>query len=154
MTSKASDPAHKYATRNPTCLYKFTCNFCGKETTGGVFRAKEHLIGGRRNAKSCPKVPSEVKKEIEEYMAGRKQARKDQKIPFENLRSDSEDLKEIEVLLQKSVKKTSYTSTSIQHIKGPLNLWLPCWGLILKNIVQKLKKQKRSDENYTVRIED
>ncbi|WOH11919.1 hypothetical protein DCAR_0831415 [Daucus carota subsp. sativus] len=54
----------------------------------------------------CPKVPSEVKKEIEEYMAGKKHAKED-KIPFENQGSDSEeDLEEIEIL-QKSLKKTS-----------------------------------------------
>ncbi|XP_074329778.1 uncharacterized protein LOC141667260 [Apium graveolens] len=150
MTSKAIDPAHKYATRNPTCLYKFTCNFCGKETTGGVFRAKEHLIGGRRNAKSCPKVPSEVKKEIEEYMAGKKHAKEDEKITFENLGSDSEeDLGEIEIL-QKSLKKTSGTSTSNQKMKGPLDLLLRPHP---EKMVKKRKGQTRLDENDAVKKE-
>ena len=150
MTSKAIDPAHKYATRNPTCSYKFTCNFCGKETTGGVFRAKEHFIGDRRNAKSCPKVPSEVKKVIEEYMAGEKHAKEDEKIPFENLGSDSEeDLEEIEIL-QKSLKKTSGTSTSNQKMKGPLDLLLRPHP---EKMVQKRKGQTRLDENDAVKKE-
>ena len=68
-------------------------------------------------------------------MAGKKQAKEDQKIPIENIRSDFEDIEEIEIL-QRSVKKTSGSSTSKQQIKGPLNLMLRPYP---ETVVQKLK---------------
>lgn len=88
-----------------------------------------------------------MKKEIEEYMADKKQGKEDQKMPFEILGSDSEDLEEMEIL-QKSVKKTSGpgTSTLKQQKKGPLDL-------LLRSLVQKRKGQTRLDENDAIRKE-
>ncbi|KAF2309358.1 hypothetical protein GH714_001722 [Hevea brasiliensis] len=42
--------------------------FCSKVTKGGIFRAKQHLVGGFRNATMCKKCPTHVREELQEYM--------------------------------------------------------------------------------------
>ncbi|KAK6158067.1 hypothetical protein DH2020_005381 [Rehmannia glutinosa] len=37
-------------------------------TKGGIYRAKQHLVGGHRNAKICPKCPDHVREEINDHM--------------------------------------------------------------------------------------
>ncbi|KAL6535714.1 hypothetical protein OROHE_012558 [Orobanche hederae] len=63
------DVAWKYARAlSEGSSVRLCCNFCGKVTTGGVFRMKEHLAGGKRNATSCKKVTEEVRKEVADFM--------------------------------------------------------------------------------------
>nr|XP_009789718.1 PREDICTED: uncharacterized protein LOC104237297 [Nicotiana sylvestris] len=55
------DPSWKYNyLKDPNDTTRVTCNFCGKTTTGGINRAKQHLIGNFRNAAKCTKCPEEV----------------------------------------------------------------------------------------------
>ena len=51
------------------------CKFCRKVTKCGIFRAKQHLVGGFKNTKTCPKYPPSVKQEIGEYMQKKKNGR-------------------------------------------------------------------------------
>jgi len=67
-SSKSLDPGRKYGTQDPTNRNDFFCNFCGVRITGGVFRLKQHPVGGHRNALACQKVPGHVRKEIQNYM--------------------------------------------------------------------------------------
>ncbi|KAL6545254.1 hypothetical protein OROGR_009128 [Orobanche gracilis] len=53
------DVAWKYRALSEGSSVRLCCNFCGKVTTGGVFRMKEHLVGGKRNATACTKVTEE-----------------------------------------------------------------------------------------------
>ena len=67
--SSRKDPAWKYAHLvDPSNTNDFACNFCGKVTKGGVYRVKQHLIGGFRTAKACLECPPDVRKEIKDYM--------------------------------------------------------------------------------------
>lgn len=76
--SKKKDPGWKYcflADKNNS--NKVTCKFCGKITTGGISRGKQHLIGNHRNSTKCPKCPPEVKKELLEYNTAKARIKKD-----------------------------------------------------------------------------
>lgn len=54
-----------------------TCNFCGKVTKGGIYRAKQHQVGNFKNAKNCKKCSQDVKDELPNYMYKRKSLRND-----------------------------------------------------------------------------
>ena len=56
---------------------KLKCNFCDKLLSGGVFRMKQHYVGGFRNSIICPRCPPEVREEMKDYMA-KKQSQKEQ----------------------------------------------------------------------------
>ena len=61
-SSGRKDPAWKYNTlSDPKDINSLKCNFSGKITKERVYQAKQHLVGGYRNAKVCPKCPSRVK---------------------------------------------------------------------------------------------
>ena len=69
--SKKKDPTWKHTILiNPPDTLKHKCPFCGKISTGGITRAKEHLIGTSRRRKNitlCNRVPDEVKEELKAY---------------------------------------------------------------------------------------
>ena len=55
---KKKDPGWKYARLpNEQDLNTIICIFCDKVTKGGIYRHKQHLVGGHRNAKKCTKCP-------------------------------------------------------------------------------------------------
>ncbi|KAJ9697130.1 hypothetical protein PVL29_009062 [Vitis rotundifolia] len=63
------DPGWKYARLiNEKDLNTIICIFCDKVTKGGIYRHKQHLVGGYRNAKKCRKCLEHVREEMEEYM--------------------------------------------------------------------------------------
>ncbi|XP_019226720.1 PREDICTED: uncharacterized protein LOC109208135 [Nicotiana attenuata] len=71
------DPGWKYNHLiDPNDTTRVTCNFCGKTTTGGINRAKQHLVGNFRNTTKCTKCPHEVREELKAYMEEKK-VRKD-----------------------------------------------------------------------------
>ncbi|KAL0461334.1 UNVERIFIED_CONTAM: hypothetical protein Slati_0021000 [Sesamum latifolium] len=75
--SKASnrkDPGWNYASLlDPNNTNSVKCNFCVKVHKGGITRRKQHLVGGFRSFKPCPKCPEYVRIEIREYLAKKKQ---------------------------------------------------------------------------------
>ena len=40
------------------------CIFCDKVTKEGIYRQKQHLVGGFRNSKKCTRCPEHVRKEM------------------------------------------------------------------------------------------
>nr|DAD29242.1 TPA_asm: hypothetical protein HUJ06_030710 [Nelumbo nucifera] len=63
------DPAWKYCSlQDPNNTNPVTCKFCGKVTNRGIYRAKEHIVGGRKNVKGSTKCPKEVREETLAYM--------------------------------------------------------------------------------------
>jgi len=114
--SGRKDPAWKYNTLpDPKDINSLKCNFCGKITKGGVYRAKQHLVGGYRNAKVCPKCPSHVKEEIREYMSKKLEEKNNSDVipDFDDidtlgLGDDDDD----EVVFERSVKRPVSSSSS------------------------------------------
>ena len=45
-----------------------TCILCGNEASGGIKRFKQHLAGGYGDTVLCPKVSTEIRKEMEAYL--------------------------------------------------------------------------------------
>ncbi|XP_052178007.1 uncharacterized protein LOC127791885 isoform X2 [Diospyros lotus] len=134
-SSGRKDPAWKYNTLpDPKDINCLKCNFCGKITKGGVYRAKQHLVGGYRNAKVCPKCPSHVKEEIREYMSKKLEEKNNSDVipdfdDIDTLGDDDDD----EVVFERGVKRPMSSSSSQgltmqqkkQRMKGPLDLLLP-----------------------------
>ena len=91
--SERKDPGWKYA-RLPheKDLNTIICIFCDKVTKGGIYRHKQHLVGGYRNAKKCTKCPVHVRQEIEDYMNGKKNQNDRLKMRNEDLYEDFEDI--------------------------------------------------------------
>ena len=59
------------------CLMKkdlntIICIFCDKVTKEDIYRHKQHLVGGYRNAKKCRKCQEYVREKMEEYMSSKK----------------------------------------------------------------------------------
>jgi len=75
-SSKSLNPGRKYRNQDPTNRNNFFCNFCGVRATGGVFRIKQHLVGGLRNTLACQKVLEHIRKEIQDYMDLKKESKK------------------------------------------------------------------------------
>ncbi|TYK16403.1 uncharacterized protein E5676_scaffold21G001980 [Cucumis melo var. makuwa] len=72
--SSKKDLAWKYGRlQNDQDINTFVCGFCSKVTKGGVYRLKQHLVGGYRNATACRKCPDHVKEEIKDYMSKKKE---------------------------------------------------------------------------------
>ncbi|XP_028085221.1 uncharacterized protein LOC114286269 [Camellia sinensis] len=169
--SGKKDPAWKYATMvNPENLSKFKCNFCGKEMNGGVFRVKQHLVGGYRNVIKCPRCPTEVSNEVADYMAKKKQLKDqlnlmpdfDEMVNEEDF-EDEDDVVEISphgkqpVPIQGSTRKTTSTSIQLKPKKprkiGPMDCFFTPEPEL---VVQKTKgkgKQIKIDENDPYRKE-
>ncbi|TXG48622.1 hypothetical protein EZV62_024497 [Acer yangbiense] len=49
------------------------CKFCNKVSKGGIYRGKQHLVGGFRNVTVCKKCPDVVREEIRDYMIKKKE---------------------------------------------------------------------------------
>ncbi|KAI7752799.1 hypothetical protein M8C21_021751, partial [Ambrosia artemisiifolia] len=67
-TCVSTDPARKYGTQDPTNRNNISCNYCGKVVKGGVFRLKQHFVGGFRNVTACLRCPDHVREEMRIYM--------------------------------------------------------------------------------------
>ena len=80
MASKlGKDPAWAYCTlTDPKNKNSVTCKFCGKVTSGGITRAKQHLAGGFRNTTACQSCPAHVREEIKK-LVDEKKSLKDQR---------------------------------------------------------------------------
>ena len=89
--SERKDPGWKYARLpNEQDLNTIIYIFCDKVTKGGIYRHKQHLVGGHRNAKKCMKCSVHVRQEMEDYMIGKK----NQKEQLKMINEDFEDIDE------------------------------------------------------------
>ncbi|GAB2286270.1 hypothetical protein Dimus_039755 [Dionaea muscipula] len=85
-TSSKKDPAWEHMTCvNPNSTNDLKCNWCGKVTKGGIFRAKQHLAGGYRNARGCPDCPEHVRNDIRDYMSKKEAERKEGEMQSQRL---------------------------------------------------------------------
>ncbi|RVW13610.1 hypothetical protein CK203_088822 [Vitis vinifera] len=83
------DPRWKYDRLvNEKDLNTIICIFCDKVTKGGIYRHKQHLVGGYRNAKKCRKCPEHVREEMEEYMSSKKNQKEQMNMGSEYVNED------------------------------------------------------------------
>ena len=68
--SGRKDPGWKYVRLvNEKDLNTIICIFGDKVTKWGIYRHKQHLVGGYRNAKKCRKCLEYVREEMKEYIS-------------------------------------------------------------------------------------
>ena len=68
---KTKDPGWKYAYwPNLSNKDEVACTLCGGSVRGGIKRLKKHLAGGFGDAKICPKVSTEIRKEMAVFFGG------------------------------------------------------------------------------------
>ena len=79
---------------NEQDLNTIVCIFCDKVTKGGIYRHKQHLVGGHRNAKKCTKCSIHVRQEMKDYMSGKKNQNEQLKMRNEDLFEDFEHIDE------------------------------------------------------------
>ncbi|XP_052208194.1 uncharacterized protein LOC127811998 [Diospyros lotus] len=126
-TTSKTDPAWNYFEADPNDRNTTTYKFCRKVTKCGIFRAKQHLVGGFRNTKSCPKCPLSVKEEIEEYMQKKKNNRDERNIAsldddlqFGEVYDDDDDEPLPQSRKRPNVSTGSGSGTgSVGSVKGP-----------------------------------
>lgn len=128
------DPAWKYAHLvNPQNPNKFKCNFCGKESSGGVYRVKQHLAGNYTSVITCPKCPAHVREEIREYMAKKKEEKNLMNMvpDFDEMPNDLEEDEDdiVEIVRKRSMASSSQSSTQATsrpkkpRQKGPMDVY-------------------------------
>ncbi|KAL6579819.1 hypothetical protein OROMI_007843 [Orobanche minor] len=124
------------------------CNLCGKVTKGGVFRMKEHLVGGKRNATKCPNATEEVRKEVLDFMNAKKQSKEVVDLnEFEVEDYDEDD----DVLMQPHGPQPSVcgstTSTlhKTQKMKGPMDVYFTPDPEVV--VMKRKGRQPKIDEN-------
>lgn len=123
--SSKKDPAWKYAhLADPTGKNKndIICNFCGKLTKGGICRAKQHIVGGFRNAKGCQKCPPHVREEIKDYMLRKVEEKKQGNLlpdfdDMEDYGVDEED--EIQMVGPRNKRSGGTSGSSMASSKAP-----------------------------------
>ncbi|KAL8557778.1 hypothetical protein ACS0TY_005034 [Phlomoides rotata] len=109
-TGTLKDLAWKYFTLvNPPKTCDVKCCFCSKVLKGGIFRGKQHLTGGHRNAASCKDVPANVRSEIKMYMDTKKLNKLEEarNILEENMYPEAED--------DEDVRQSTTTTNPLQN---------------------------------------
>ena len=70
---RSTDPGWKYAYwPELSNKDKIACLLCGGEVRGGIKRFKQHLAGGYGDAKICPQVSTEIRREMTAYLESNK----------------------------------------------------------------------------------
>ncbi|XP_059659240.1 uncharacterized protein LOC132306061 [Cornus florida] len=124
----SKDPAWNYCHLQNPQDRNATCNFCEKVMKGGIYRAKQHIVGGYRNVQACKKCPEHVKEEIREYMSKKKEEKE-----YTNLLPDFDDMDDqdeddVAIIDVKGKRVASGTGSNNiqskkQKQKGPIDLY-------------------------------
>ncbi|MCR2848065.1 hypothetical protein, partial [Heyndrickxia coagulans] len=72
-SNERRDPGWKHARLlDGKDVTKIVCIYCDKIMRGDIYRHKQHLVGGYRNAAKCKKCPEHVRVELEQYISDKK----------------------------------------------------------------------------------
>lgn len=131
------------------------CNFCKKVTKGGIYRAKQHIVGGFRNTKACLKCPSHVRTEIQDFMEKKMSAGNAEKQAFPDF-ADIDTFGEDEEMDDNGMKITGCGPSGVSkkpRTKGPMDIFFA--PNIEKNLQKKgqQKQMKQSTINETCKKE-
>ncbi|GKV52036.1 hypothetical protein SLEP1_g58643 [Rubroshorea leprosula] len=95
-TRKKEDPGWNYNRMEDPMnkRSRVICNFCGFPSSGGIYRAKQHQMGGFSAVKPCEKVPLEVKEKLWALYHQKLELneRKKQNEPDFNIGDDADDV--------------------------------------------------------------
>lgn len=105
--------------------------FCSKVTRGEIFRAKQYLVGGFRNANACLKIPPEVRAELQEAMTKMKARKMD---AFEanasndlgnySLEHDNDEVVTVGKRLNIGEREGNVGKKSKHNLKGLIDLYM------------------------------
>jgi len=115
------------------------CNLCGKITSGGIKRHKEHLAGTGGDATGCPKASTQLRREMLEYLEKNKR----------NIGQpdDDDDVVEVDAAtVQSSMASTTRPSSGTAAKKNKKAFAVKisskkCQGVATKSIVSMLRKK-------------
>ncbi|KAL8547685.1 hypothetical protein ACS0TY_007126 [Phlomoides rotata] len=128
-TSKfpSNDPGWKYFEMvYPGNKNNIKCKFCKNVYKGGIYRAKQHLAGGYRNASVCAKVPALVAQEIKDFMDKKKTATVNPAPPF-NPSGNFEDMIYLDNEMHQPTPNDSSTATPTSNKRqrqGPMDAFI------------------------------
>ncbi|XP_039118761.1 uncharacterized protein LOC120254803 [Dioscorea cayenensis subsp. rotundata] len=131
-SSGKSDPCWKYVQCiNPNNKNDLKCNFCDKVTKGGIFRAKQHIVGGFRNTTICQRCPPPMREEIQSFMINKVNASKmfegnfpDNIIEVDAFGGDEEDEDEKTIMMSSHQGSSkNLNAKKRQRQKGPIDLY-------------------------------
>ena len=70
------------------------CIFCDIVIQGGIYRHRQHFVGGHTNVKKCTKCLVHVRQEMEDYMIGKNNQKEQLKMRNEDFYEYFEDIDE------------------------------------------------------------
>ncbi|KAD4585602.1 hypothetical protein E3N88_23203 [Mikania micrantha] len=154
---------HNYLA-NPNDKNAVTCKYCKKVTKGGIFRAKQHQIGGNKNVKDCAKCPQEVKDELKAHFLSQKAKKTNEGLHDMEDEAEDEDVMEIPDLQNKRKRP---------DVKGPIDLYMTKGMLNFKSsqpssskptsskspkfrtlIDEDSEKDQEGDGDYIIQVDD
>ncbi|XP_049382895.1 uncharacterized protein LOC125847285 [Solanum stenotomum] len=148
------DPGWKYNyLKDPDDTTRVTCNFCEKTTTGGINRAKQHLIGNFRNAAKCKKCPEEVREELKNYMEEKKirnevytnEFPKFDEFEYQDNVGGENEVQEINHKIRGGESFPSGSNKKLAKGKGPMDMFLQKRGTLRQtNIKDSCDKEARA----------
>ena len=151
--SERKDTEWKYA-RLPNEKYLNTIIyiFCDKITKGDIFKHKQHLVSGHRNAKKCTKCLVYIRQELEDSMNGKKNQNEQSKMRSEDFYDDFEDIDE-EVESRRVASNISHGGSNRgrgtanrSREKGPMNhFFTPNVEAIVQNRNDKMVQTTTND---------
>ncbi|KAD4586628.1 hypothetical protein E3N88_24229 [Mikania micrantha] len=109
---------HNYLA-NPNDKNAVTYKYCKKVTKRGIFRAKQHQIGGNKKVKDCAKCPQEVKDELKAHFLSQKAKKTNEGLHDMEDEAEDEDVMEIPDLQNKRKRP---------DVKGPIDLYMTKGG--------------------------
>ncbi|KAL4291295.1 hypothetical protein GQ457_14G000080 [Hibiscus cannabinus] len=131
---------------DPKNTTNVTCNYCSVVIKGGIYRFKQHLAGGYRNARGCNKCPQHVRQEFIEYFDNKKQEREKMNLEHQYDQTDDFDEEDEMQVLESDPKGKKVKSGVNQSVKrtsqvGPMDVFI-------KSSTQVTGKQKTINETY------
>lgn len=122
LKRNSDDPAWEHVEcRDPNNKNSIYCKLCRKTFSGGITRAKEHLMHKKGNVTSCPEVTAEIMKQINDYVTNFHKKKYEKKRVISLVegherfldREVSEEEEELQILGDEGVKgRSSMTRTT------------------------------------------
>ncbi|KAK8557659.1 hypothetical protein V6N12_009888 [Hibiscus sabdariffa] len=129
-SSTPIDLARKYGKPDPLNRNNFLCNFCSKITKGGVYRMKQHLVGGFKNVTKCPQCPEHIREEVKNFMLKKEEVKATNLMSSQDFSYDVDDKEEEDELemLDSSGPNSSRRSGKLlpkkPRTKGPMDMFV------------------------------